>query len=131
MKYTLLAFVLCGIPAFLESRSHILGETVSAAWHEWVFEERAAQGAEILRDIYVRTPGQGLRFDSIVVSRDGDVCYFMRTWDARQSPDLAYAIFEPDAERVRFGLDFRDVNGRCDGPGSRDLTAFVEKAPMQ
>src|SRR5205085_1726548 len=124
-KYTLLAFLIfAGIPAFLQQEDrthHLLAETVLMIWNQRAFEEKAVQGAAVLRDIYVRTPEQGLRFDSIVVSRDGDICFFMQTWDARQSPDLAYAIFEPDAERVRFGLDFRDVNGQCDGAGSRDL----------
>jgi len=50
----------------------------------------------------------------------------MQSRDARQSPDLAYAFFEQGAAAVRFGLELRDVNGQCDGPGSRDLTAFVE-----
>ena len=105
--------------------------TISTAWHQREFEKRAVQGAEILRDIYEATSEQGFRFDSVVASRDGDVCYFVRTWDARQSPELVYAFFEHDAERVRFGLEFADVNGQCDGPGSRDLSVFVEKAPMQ
>jgi len=37
----------------------------------------------------------------------------MKTWDARQSPDLAYAFFAHDAKGVQFGLEFADVNGQC------------------
>jgi hypothetical protein len=48
------------------------------------------------------------------------------TWDARLSPDLAFAFLEHDAARVRYGLEFREITGQCDGPGSRDLTAFAE-----
>ncbi len=119
------------LPSFKKSGSHILAETVSVAWHQPELKKRAVQGAKILRDIYEATPEQKLRFESVVASRDGDVCYFVRTWDARQSPELAHAFFEHDAERVRYGLELRDVNGQCDGPGSRDLSVFVEKAPMQ
>jgi hypothetical protein len=53
----------------------------------------------------------------------------MQIWDARQSPELAYEFFEHDAERVHYGLKFAEVNGHCDGPGSRDRSALVEKAP--
>ena len=127
MVYSMVALAVFGIPAFLqEKRSHILAETVSVAWHQPELKKRAVQGATILRDIYEATPEQKLRFDSVVASRDGDICYFMRTWDARQSPELAYAFFDHDAERVRYGLELRDVNGQCDGPGSRDFSAFVE-----
>ncbi len=123
--------VFAGIPAFLQQENrthHLFAETVSVAWHQPKLEKRAVQGATILRDIYEATPEQQLRFESVVASRDGDLCYFMRTWDARQSPELAYAFFDHDAERVRYGLELRDVNGQCDGAGSRDLSAFVEKA---
>ncbi len=133
MKYTpetMLVFVIfAGIPAFLQQEDrthHLFAATISTAWHRPKLEKRAVEGAAILRDIYEATPEQKLRFESVVASRDGDVCYFMQTWDARQSPDLAYAFFEHDAERVRYGLELRDVNGQCDGPGSRDLTAFAE-----
>jgi hypothetical protein len=119
--------VFAGIPSFLqEKRSHILAETVSVAWHRPELEKKAADGARILRDIYEATPEQKLHFDSVVVSHDGDVCYFMRDLGARQAPDLAYAFFDHDSDRVRYGLELPDINGQCDGPGSRDLTAFAE-----
>ena len=41
--------------------------------------------------------------------------------------EWAYAFFAHDAKGVQFGLEFVDVNGQCDGPGSRDLTAFAER----
>ena len=113
MRYTLYSMVALAVfagPAFLqEERSHIVADTISTAWRQRELESRAVQGATILRDIYEATPEQKLRFDSVVASRDGDVCYFMRTWDARQSPELAYAFFDHDAERVRYGLEFADV----------------------
>jgi hypothetical protein len=87
---------------------------------------RRRAGAQILREIYVTTPEQHLRFDSAVASRDGDICFFMQASDARQSPELVYAFFDHEEERVRYGLEWRDIVTQCDGPGSRDLTAFVE-----
>jgi hypothetical protein len=132
MKYTfysmLIFAVFCGIPAFVqqEGRTHLFAETISTAWRHPKLEKRAVEGARILRDIYEATPEQHLRFDSVVASRDGDVCYFMQTWDARQSPDLVYAFFDHDSDRVRYGLEFREIAGQCDGPGSRDLSALAQ-----
>jgi hypothetical protein len=136
MKYTLatvLTFaIFCGVPACLQpegrrhivSRTRLIEETISTAWHRPALEKRAIAGARILRDIYVITPSQRLRFESVVASRDDDVCYFLRAQDARGS-SLAYAFFDPDEDRVRYGLEFREINGQCDGKGSIDLTASV------
>ena len=131
MKYTLysvLVFVVfAGIPAFLqEKQSHIVADTILTAWHQREFEKRAARGAKILRTVYETTPEQTIHFNSVIASSDGDICYFARTTDARQAPELVFGFFAHDAKDVQFGLEFADVNGQCDGPGSRDLTAFVE-----
>lgn len=75
--------IFCGIPAFLqqEDRTHILSETISTAWHQPELEKRTVQGARILRDVYEATPEQKPRFESVVASRDGDVCYSGRNTD--------------------------------------------------
>ena len=136
MKYTLatmLTFaIFCGLPACLqpEGRRHIVSqtrlieETISTARHRPALEKRATEGANILRDIYEQTPSQHLYFESVVVSQDGSVCYFMRAQDARGS-SLAYAFFYHD--KVRYGLEFADISGLCDGEGSIDLTAVVQQ----
>ena len=130
MKYTFLTMfvfaILCGVPTFVqqEGRTRILVETISTVLRRPGLEKRAIEGARILRDIYEGTPSQHLAFQSVVVSRDGDVCYFMRAQDARGS-SLAYAFFDPDEDRVRYGLEFREINGQCDGKGSIDLTSSV------
>lgn len=64
----------------------------------------------------------------MIASSAGDICYFARTTDARQTPGLVFEFFAHDAKDAQFGLEFADVNGQCDGPGSRDLTVFAEKA---
>jgi hypothetical protein len=67
--------------------------------------------------------------DKVIASAKGGMDtsapVFMQTWDVRQSLDLAYAFFAHDTKGVRFGLEFADVNGQCDGPGSRDLTYLL------
>ena len=79
-----------------------------------------------MRAIYETTPEQTIHFDSVIVSSTGDVCYFAKTTDARQTSELVLASFAHDSTGVQFGLEFADVNGQCDGLGSRDLTAFAE-----
>jgi hypothetical protein len=133
VKYTFLTMfvfaILCGVPAFVqqEGRTHILVETISTVLRRPGLEKRAIEGARILRDIYEGTPSQHLYFESVVVSQDGSVCYFLCAQDARGS-SLAYAFFNHDEDRVRYGLEFQEVVGQCDGKGSIDLTASVEKA---
>ena|SRR2546430_1459597 len=76
--------------------------------------------------VTTEAPEQTIHFDSVIVSSTGDVCYFAKTTDARQTSELVFAFFAHDATGVQFGLEFADVNGQCDGLGSRDLTAFAE-----
>lgn len=128
MKYTLysvLVFVvLAGIPAFLqEKRSHIIiTETVSKAWHQRDLEKRAVLGAKAMRYFYELTPAQTIHFESVVASRDGDICYVAESLDARRSPEMVFAFFERGAKDIRYNLSFTEFQSLdCGGPGSRDL----------
>lgn len=128
MRYKLsFVILIAGVFAFLqENQSHILADTLSTAWQRPKLEARAAEGARFLRGVYETTPEQTIHFDSVIASSDGDVCYFARTTDARQTSELVFAFFEHGAKGVRYSLEFSDVQGVCDGPGSRDFTVFVD-----
>ncbi len=125
MKYTLLALVIfCGIPAFLEHRSHIVADTISTALRRWEGEGRAARGVRTIRAIYELTPDQKISFNSVVVSGDGDVCFTAIASDARHQPDLVFAFMDADSDQVQYGLGL-EYACRCDNRGSIDLTASV------